>query len=286
MSSGILTTPEPSDAKRKPCRWCSWLGKVSICDILARLPATPKSCCLPVPSQIVHDPDPETYDQRLVFALGGVPTFNSPDLDTVDIWPLRPSGNLTATVRNLSNVASANQTRVDLSWSAWGIGMVRQPIGTTFVDLARAGFPGSQKTISWPIPPAVKDERVFGFFVDLLHPYDSDPANNHGEQTVDGFQTSAGRSKTFVVPVRNPTASTQTISLTAGPAPLAPWVTITPATFTLGGGAQKDVMVAVNVPAAVPASPSGTFISATVDVLATIGGAYLGGVSILILFDA
>jgi hypothetical protein len=45
-------------------------------------------------------------------------------------------------------------------------------------------------------------------------------------------------------------------------------------------------MVAIDVPAAIPPSPPGTLISATVDVLATIGGAYLGGVSFAILFDA
>jgi hypothetical protein len=42
----------------------------------------------------------------------------------------------------------------------------------------------------------------------------------------------------------------------------------------------------VDVPTSIPASPPGTLISATVNVLATIGGEYLGGISIDILFDA
>jgi hypothetical protein len=255
----------------------------SICDIRSR---PLRSCCIRVPKEIIHDPDPAIYDQRLLFSSGALPTFNSPDISTVNLWPVRPIGNLTATLRNLSTEASANQTRVDLSWSQWGIGMPRLPIASSFIDLARAGFPGNEATLTWPLPPALEAAKRFGVFVDLLHPYDKDNSNNQGEQTVDGFQTSEGRNKSFVVPVRNPSGSAATINMIAGPGPIVPWVTIVPATFTLGGGAQNNVMVAVAVPGGIPASPAGTLISATVDVLATIDGAYLGGVSILILFDA
>jgi hypothetical protein len=245
-----------------------------------------KSCCIRVPSSIIHDPDPSIYDQRLLFQQGIAPTFNSPDIETVDLWPLRPIDFVKATVRNLSPDASANQTRVDLSWSPWGIGMPRTPILSSFVDLARAGFGGSDQTLSWPLPPALKAAGLYGIFINVLHPYDRDPSNNQGEQTVDGFQTSAGRDRTFVVPVQNPTGIAQIISLTAGPAPVAPWVTIVPASFTLGAGAQQNIMVSIKVPAAIPPSPPGTLISASVDVLATIGGAYLGGVNFAILFNA
>jgi hypothetical protein len=250
-----------------------------------RLPY-PKDCCIRVPKEIVHDPDPATYDQQLLFSTGAAATFNSPDIETADVWPLVAIPTLTATVRNLSTEASANQTRVDISSSPWGIGLPRTPVATSFVDLARSGFPGSEQTLSWPTPPALLAARVFGLFVTIIHPYDTDPHNNAGEQTIDGFQTSTGRSKTFVVPVRNPTGAAQTIALAAGPAPMAPWVNVVPATFTLGAGAQQNVMVSVDVPAAIPPSPPGTEISATIDILATIGGNYLGGVSIVILVDA
>lgn len=258
----------------------------SICAALRRPLPIRKSCCIRVPREIIHDPDPAIYDPGLILLGGGAPTFNSPDINTVDVWPLQPIENLTATIRNLSADASANQTRVDLSWSVWGIGMPRQAIGSAFVDLARAGFGGSEKTISWPLPPVVKIAGLYGIFVTLSHPYDRDKKNNQGEQTLNGFQTSGGRSRTFVVPVRNPSGSVQTISLTAGPAPILPWVTIVPAVFTLGAGAQQNVMVSVNVPASIPPSPPGTQVSATVDVLAIMGSSYLGGISIAILFDA
>lgn len=256
----------------------------SLCNSLRPIPR--KSCCVRVPKEIVHDPDPSTYDQQLLFSKGVAPTFNSPDIETVDLWPLVPIPNLTATVRNLSTEASADQTRVDVSWSPWGIGLHRTIIATSFVDLARAGFSGSEQTLSWPLPPALKAAVLFGLFVTLIHPYDSDPRNNQGEQTLDAFQTSTGRSKTFVVPVRNPTGAAQTITLSAGPAPVAPWTTIVPATFTLGAGAQQNVMVSIDVPSSIPPSPPGTLISASVDILAIIGGTYLGGVNIAILFDA
>lgn len=244
------------------------------------------SCSIRVPAEIIHDPDPAIYDQQLSFLEGGSPTFNSPDIDTVDVWPLRPIDSLRISCRNLSATSSANQTRIDLSWSPWGIGMQRQAIGSSYVDLGRAGFPGSEATISWPLPPVVKAAGRYGIFVKLFHPYDTDTSNNQGEQTADGFQTSGGRSRTFVVPVRNPTAVTQTVVLLVGPPPVAPWVNVVPSVITLAAGAQQNVMVSIDVPSAIPASPAGTLISAAVDVLATIGGAYLGGVSILILFDA
>jgi hypothetical protein len=246
----------------------------------------PKDCCIRIPKEIVHDPDPATYDQKLLFSTGAAPTFNSPDIDTADVWPLVAIPNLTATVRNLSTECSANQTRVDVSSSPWGIGLPRTSVATSFVDLARNGFPGSEQTLSWPTPPTLLEVRVFGLFIRIIHPYDTDPYNNAGEQTIDGFQTSTGRSKTFVVPVRNPSSSVQTIALTAGPASVASWVNVVPATFTLGAGARQNVMVSVDVPASIPPSPPGTEISATVDILATIGGNYFGGVSIVILFDA
>ncbi len=126
----------------------------------------------------------------------------------------------------------------------------------------------------------------YGIFIDIQHPYDRDRTNNRGQQTVDGMQTSAGRKKTFVLPVRNPFSSAQTIKLTLSPAPTAAWASVAPAVFTLGAGAQQNVAVTIDVPAAVPVSPPGTLISAAIDLSADAGGAFIGGVSFLILLDA
>jgi hypothetical protein len=246
----------------------------------------PSDCCVKVPASIVHDPDPETYTQSLVAAGGALPTFRSPDMDSVDIWPWRPLNPIPATVRNLSSQASANQTRVDFLWSPWGVGMPRTNFGTTFVDLPRAGFPDSQQTITMPLPAdAIATGGFYGIFVQLSHPYDSNTRNDFGEHTINGFTTDSGRSHNFELPVRNPTGATQTVTFTVGPPAVAAWVTIAPSTFTLAPGAQQTVNVQVAVPTSVPVSPAGTAISYTIDIMATLGGAYLGGVSILILVD-
>jgi hypothetical protein len=53
----------------------------------------------------------------------------------------------------------------------------------------------------------------------------------------------------------------------------------------LGPGAQANVALQINVPAAVPVSPPGTLVTATMDIFATLGGSYLGGISIFVLVD-
>lgn len=256
------------------------------CDLLRRCPPGHPAGCIPIPPEQVKDPDPATYSQALVASTGSQPTFNSPDLETVLVWPLRPIDALTVTLRNLSSEASAAQTRVQLSWSAWGIGLPRAPISSGFVDLARSGFPGSEQKISLATPKALMDAGRYGIFVDLFHPYDRDATNNSGEQTVDGFSTSQGRTQQFVIPVRNPTGAAATVQLAAGPAPLASWATIVPASLTLGAGAQANVLASITVPAGVPASPPGTLIDATIDIVARIGSRLIGGVSILVSLDA
>jgi hypothetical protein len=152
----------------------------SICAVLRSPPRVRGTCCIRVPAKIVRDPDPAIFTQKLIHAAGLPVTFNNPDLDTITIWPLRPLDNIAATIRNMSPDASSNGTRVDLSWSPWGIGLTRQPIASSFVDLPRAGFPGSQQTLTWPMPAALKAADRFAVFVKLVHPYDRDASNNEG----------------------------------------------------------------------------------------------------------
>jgi hypothetical protein len=240
-----------------------------------------------VPAAIIHDPDPETYTQSLIAGGGSLPTFNSPDVDTVDVWPIVPLDPVDFTIRNLSTEASANQTRVDVSWSPWGIGMPRSLLGTVVADLPRAGFPGSEQKFSLPLTSSAKAAGIYGAFVQIYHPYDSNTRNNSGEQTLNGFTTkSSGRAKDFPLPVRNPSFTTQTINFVVGPPTVASWVTLTPSTLTLGPGVQGSATIHIAIPGAVPVSPPGTEISFIVDIMAVMGGAYLGGVSIAILIDA
>jgi hypothetical protein len=262
------------------------LSRVPFCDALGRRPPGNPGGCIPLPPEIVKDPDPATYSQALILSSGSWPTFNSPDLETVFLWPVRPIDALTVTVRNLSTDASASGVRVQLSWSPWGIGMPRTPISSGSVDLARAGFAGSEQKVSLATPAEVKAAGRYGIFAELFHPFDRDLNNNAGEQTLDGFRTSQGRAQQFVIPVRNPRSTTQFIDLVAGPPSMASWVTLAPSSFTLAPGAVNNVMAAVVVPAGIPPSPAGTLISATLDVAARVAGQFIGGVSIAIQLDA
>lgn len=257
----------------------------NLCHQLVPRPRTKgRGCCVRLPPDIVRDPDPSTYDQQRELAAGQTPTFNSPDISTVSLWPIRPIGALQVTVRNLSADASANGTRIDVIWSQWGIGMPRQPIATAFVDLARAGFPGSERRIEIPTPSEVVEANRYGIFARVLHPYDRDLTNNTGEQTLDGFATSETRNKQFVIPVRNPTGAAGNVQIQVSP---NVWgASVVPSVFTLGAAVQQDVQFSVSVPAGVPASPPGTLITQSFEIMALLNGALLGGVTILVLVDA
>jgi hypothetical protein len=242
-----------------------------------------RGCCLRLPPEIVRDPDPATYDQRLELAAGRLPSFNSPDIDTVRVWPIRPIDTLKITVRNLSPDASANGTRVDVSWSSWGIGMPRQAIASKFVNLPRAGFPGSQQRVQIPTPAAVIEAGRYGIFATIHHPYDRDLSNNSGDQVLDGFATSETRSKQFVIPVRNSTGSAGNVQLQVSP---NTWgATIVPSTLVLGAGAQQDTQISVTVPAGVPPSPAGTLVTQSFEISALLNGTLIGGVAIIVLVD-
>lgn len=256
-----------------------------LCQGLVPRPRTKgRGCCVRLPPEIVRDPDPSTYDQQRELAAGLAPTFNSPDITTVNLWPIRPVGTLQVTVRNLSTDASATGTRVDVSWSQWGIGLPRLPIATAFADLARAGFPGSERRIDIATPSAVVDAERYGIFAKVLHPYDRDLTNNAGEQTIDGFATSETRSKQFVIPVRNPTGAAGNIQLQVSP---NMWgASVVPSVLTLAAGAQQNVQFSLTVPAGVPASPPGTLITQSFEIMALMNGVLLGGVTILVLVDA
>lgn len=255
-----------------------------LCHQLVPRPRTERrGCCIHVPPDIVKDPDPATYDQRLELAAGRLPSFNSPDIDTVHVWPIRPINTLDITVRNLSADASANGTRVDVSWSPWGIGMPRQAIASSFVNLPRAGFPGSQQRVQIPTPAAVIEAGRYGIFATVHHPYDRDLTNNAGEQTLDGFATSETRSKQFVIPVRNPSAAAGNIQLQVSP---NTWgASIVPNSLVLGAGAQQDTQFSVSVPAGVPPSPAGTLITQSFEISAFLNGTLIGGVAIIVLVD-
>ena len=95
---------------------------------LCRPPSLRRSCRIRVPADIVKDPDPSTFDVESAFASGSNPSFNSPDISTIHLWPIKPIDAIEAIVTNLSADAAAHRTHVDVSWSECGIGLERTPI--------------------------------------------------------------------------------------------------------------------------------------------------------------
>ncbi len=253
----------------------------SLCGLLGIPPRGKRDCCVPLDNVDVRKPDPSTYDQARLLSEGFPITFNSPDIDTINFWPVRPIPELHVRLRNLSTEVPAAATRVDMAWSRWGVGQVRSPIGSIAVDLAS----GAEGAVKLATPPALMTEKRFSFFVKVFHPHDKDANNNTGEQTIDGMRTSEGRARSFTFPVRNPGPGAGTINLQILPGAAAPWTTLSDSNFALAPGAETNVSLSISVPAAVPNSPPGTLVTTMVDVLATLNGAYLGGINIFILID-
>lgn len=256
-------------------------GRWSPCRGLSLPPRRKHGCCLPLDTVDVRKPDPSTYDQQRLLSMGMPVSFNSLDIDTVNFWPVTPIPELNVRLRNLSTEVPAPGTRVDMAWSRWGIGQVRTAVGSAAVDLA----PGAEGAVKLATPPALMAEKRFGLFVRVSHPHDKDPNNNTGEQTVDGMRTSEGRTRAFQFPVRNPGPGAGTVQLQVLPGPAAAWCSLSGSSFPLGPGAETPATLTIAVPAAVPNSPPGTQVTTAVDVMATLNGGYLGGVSVFILVD-
>lgn len=256
-------------------------GGRSLCRLLGTLPRRKRDCCVPLDNVDVRKPDPSTYDQTRLLSAGVPITFNSPDIDTINFWPVVPIPELNVRLRNLSTEVPAAGTRVDMAWSRWGIGQVRSPVGSIAIDLA----PGTEGAVKLATPPALIAAGRFALFVKVFHPHDKDAGNNTGEQTIDGMRTSEGRTRSFTFPVRNPGPAAGNIQLQVLAGPAAPWAALSASNFTLAPGTETNATLTISVPAAVPVSPPGTLVTTMLDVMATLNGAYLGGINIFILID-
>jgi len=82
----------------------------SLCGALCGPPPLKKSCCVKLSPQIIHDPDPSIYTQQQIASAGSLPSYDNPDIDSVNLWPVSILDPINARVRNLSADASANQT--------------------------------------------------------------------------------------------------------------------------------------------------------------------------------
>lgn len=221
----------------------------SWCQSLHR-PGRP-SCC--VTTRTPPDrPDPATYSQDEQFALGLVPSWNSPDITTNFYSPFTLFKEPEFVVRNLSPTASAVNTLVHVFYSSFGIGFQRAPLSTQVVSLA----PLQQITLKFPLSQAILagDQRL-GVHVRLEHPHDKNLLNSHASQIIFAVHTSEfGRNFQVQFPVLNNSATPRQLALSVLPNDLI--ATVSPGTRNFAPFEQIQASLNIEVPNTLHGAPN------------------------------
>lgn len=254
-------------AVREPASWCKPRH------------GRPVTCCARVNTP-PDRPDLATYSQLEQISLGLAPSWNSPDITTNNDFPWTLLAQAVVVVRNLSATASAVNALVNVSTSAFGIGMPRTLLSGLQVSLG----PSQQVTLNYPYTAAIlAGDPSIGTFVDIQHPYDKRLINNKGAQTLKGVTTSkAGRSIAFTFPVANQQAAPRTIALAIVTSTLAGTLSTTSHAFV----AFEQITVTLHV--TVPAAMHGTVAAPVyneITVVGTSGGALVDGCTHAIWVD-
>ena len=239
----------------------------------------PATCCVRV-STPPDRPDLATYSQLEQISLGVAPSWNSPDITTDNDFPWTLLAQASVVVRNLSATASAVNALVNVSTSAFGIGMPRTPLSAQQISLG----PSSQVTLNYPYTPAIlAGDASIGTFVDIQHPYDSRLINNTGAQTLKGVTTTnAGRAIAFSFPVANQQAGPRTISLAVFTGTLGGTLSMTSHAFV--AFEQISVTLHVTVPAAMHGTGAAPVYN-EITVVGTSGGALVDGCTFIVWVD-
>jgi hypothetical protein len=208
-----------------------------------RRPRQRGSCCVTV-SKPPERPDPAIYSQDQQIQGGQIPTWDSPDIvtNTFVPWTLHPETDVT--VRNLSPLVAAVNAQVQLSVSAFGIGLAKAPLSAMVVTLA----PAADMALKFPLTQAMlKVDQSIAVFVDIYHPNDLVAINSRGAQAISGFDTkTAGRHVTRHFPVANPLGVAQVITLATLPNSLA--ATVSPGSHAFAPFEQISAALTVTIP--------------------------------------
>jgi hypothetical protein len=252
------------------------------CDCFGR-PQTPRErCCLALPDERVKRPDLAIYSQQEVIAKAGEPTWNSPDIITVDFPYTRLNAETRVTVRNLSPDTWAVAAQVHFFISPFGIGFERRHVGSQTVTLP----PSASADLLFPLSPTIAsgDPRT-GVHIEIQHPHDPNPINDSGSQVLAAALTSvAGRSLALTIPVRNRAAVARRISFRVVAGDLR--AVVEPTSLTLAASEEGTVVLRSEVPASLRPTPDhGTRRSVTVIATAE-DGSLVGGVTQHIVVDA
>jgi hypothetical protein len=252
------------------------------CDCFG-VPQPPRtSCCLEIPESRVRRPDLAIYSQEEQLAKGADPTWNSPDIITVDFPYVRLNDETKVTVRNLSRDTWGVGAQVHLAISRFGIGFERRPVGSQTVSLA----PSASAELSFPLSRAVVegDPRI-GVHIEIEHPYDSNRINNSGSQVLAAFLTSvSGRALALDIPILNRSSLTRRIALRVLAGDLV--AVVDPVSRSFAPGEESTISLRTEVPASIVATPDHRT-RRHVTVIATADGRTLvGGVTQLVVVDA
>jgi hypothetical protein len=245
-------------------------------------PRRPRCRCINVHDTPIDTPDLAIYSQSEQITIGAIPTWDSPDIITNDLRPLRLRTEAEVTIRNLSTTTSAVNALVHFYTSPFGIGMRPELRITRIASLG----PADQVTLLFPFPQAVLagDPRI-GVYVTIVHPTDRNTLNNSGAQVVDGAYTSeSGRSFDVGIPILNDSVLARDIQLSVQPTDLL--ASVTPSTQAFAPSEQIIANLHIDVPGALIGTP-GNEIDRAVTVLArTAEGEVIGGVTRIVRIDS
>lgn len=239
----------------------------------------PATCCARVNTP-PDRPDLATYGQDEQVSLGSAPSWNSPDITTNNDIPWTLLSQAEVVVRNLSPTASAVNALVNVSTSAFGIGMPRMLLSGLLISLG----PLQSVSLYFPYTPAIlAGDPSIGTYVDILLPCDKQLINNKGAQTLKGVTTSAaGRSIDFQFSVANQQAGPRTIDLAIITSTLSGSLSVTSHAFV--AFEQITVTLHVDVPPGMHGAP-GSAIYNEITVVGTSSGALVDGVTHIVWVD-
>lgn len=237
------------------------------------------ACCVR-PDIPIDRPDPAIYSQKQVFSSGGSPTWDSPDIITNRWSPFDLLPETKVTVHNLSSSASAANVQVGVAFSAFGIGMPVSPLSSISVSLD----PSASAQLLFPLSQALLDgDPLVSIFVNIVHSADINPANNQGEQSVTGGQTSVtGRDFSFNIPVRNDANFARTMSFVTFANTLG--FIVSPSSYNFAPLEQIIVKGTIKVAAGIHAAPDWIEQTATMAALDA-SGALIGGITYVVKID-
>jgi hypothetical protein len=229
----------------------------------------------------IETPDLAIYSQTEQVAIGGTPSWDSPDIVTNDWRPFRLRDEATVTIRNLSGTTSAANARVHFYTAPFGIGTRRQLRLTRVISLAAS----QQVDLLFPLHQEVLagDPRT-GVHIVIEHATDENQINNSGSQVHDGaYTTESGRSFNVAIPILNDSGVSRQIDLSVMPTDLV--ATVNPASRVFSPFEQIVSTLHVEVPGFLSGSP-GNEIARAVTVVGRTGGQVIGGATRLLRIDS